>query len=67
MNNSNVNTMSPMDLTEPMVSIERAYPGKGVGYDWQAVVAEAAVAELTADLAADLAAGLGLASALTPS
>ena len=61
MNSSNVNTTSPMDLTEPMVTIERAHPGKGVGYDWQAVVAEAAVAELTAELAA------GLASALTPS
>ena len=61
MNNSNVNTTSPMDLTEPMVMIERAYPGKGVGYDWQAVVAEAAVAELAAELAS------GLASALTPS
>ena len=61
MNNSNVNTTSPMDLTEPMVTIERAYPGKGVGYDWQAVVAEAAVAELAAELAS------GLASALTPS
>ena len=61
MNNSNVNTSSPMDLTEPMVTIERAYPGKGVGYDWQAVVAEAAVAELAAELAS------GLVSALTPS
>lgn len=54
MNNSNVNTTSPMDLTEPMVTIEPAYPGKGVGYDWQAVLAEAAVAELVADLAAEL-------------
>lgn len=57
MNNSNVNTTSPMDLTEPMVTIAPAYPGKGVGYDWQAVVAEAAVAELVAELD----------SALTPS
>lgn len=65
MNNSNVNTTSPMDLTEPMVTIERAHPGKGVGYDWQAVVAEAAVAELTAELASGLASDL--ASALTPS
>jgi hypothetical protein len=55
MNNSNVNTTSPMDLTEPMVMIEPAYPGKGVGYDWRAVVAEAAVADLDAELAAELA------------
>jgi hypothetical protein len=56
MNNSNVNTTSPMDLTEPSVMIEPTYPGKGVGYDWRAVVAEAAVADLDAELAAELAA-----------
>ena len=55
MNNSNVNTTSPMDLTEPMVMIERMYPGKGVGYDWRAVVAEMAAAGLDAELAAELA------------
>ena len=54
MNNSNVNTTSPMDLTEPMVTSDRAYPGKGVGYDWQAVLAEAAVAELVAELVGEL-------------
>ena len=45
MNNSNVNTTSPMDLTEP------GFPGKGVGYDWQAVVAEMAAVDLDAELA----------------
>lgn len=62
MNNSNVNTMSPMDLTEPMVFAERNYPGKGVGYDWQAVVAEEAVAELAAELASALTAKLAVES-----
>ncbi|MDA0371715.1 MAG: hypothetical protein O3C62_06985 [Actinomycetota bacterium] len=50
MNNSNVNTTSPMDLTEP------GFPGKGVGYDWQSVVAEAAAAHLDLELATALAA-----------
>lgn len=54
MNNSNVNTMSPMDLTEPWGAVEPSYPGKGVGYDWQAVIAEAAIAELAASLDAEL-------------
>lgn len=54
MNNSNVNTTSPMDLTEPWGPVEVRYPGKGVGYDWQAVVAEAAIAELAASLDAEL-------------
>jgi hypothetical protein len=44
-----------MDLTEPSVMIEPAYPGKGVGYDWRAVVAEMAAAGLDAELAAELA------------
>ncbi len=39
MNNSNVNTTSPMDLTEP------GFPGKGVGYDWRSVVVEAAASD----------------------
>lgn len=56
MNNSNVNTTSPMDLTEPFGLIDRQYPGKGVGYDWRAVVAEAASADLDAEFAAELAA-----------
>ena len=59
MTNSNANTTSPMDLTEP------GFPGKGVGYDWQAVVAEMAAADLDAELTTALIAELAVES--TPS
>ena len=59
MNNSNVDTTSPMDLTEP------GFPGKGVGYDWRSVVVEAAASDLDAELASALIAELAVES--TPS
>jgi len=58
MNNSNVNTMSPMDLTEPWGAVEPSYPGKGVGYDWRAVLTEAAIADFEAEFSAELTAEL---------
>ena len=58
MNNSNVNTMSPMDLTEPWGAVEPSYPGKGVGYDWRAVLAEAAIADFEAEFSAEFSAEL---------
>lgn len=63
MNNSNVNTTSPMDLTEP------GFPGKGISYDWHSVLTEAAAADLDAELALELAvASAGdLAAEYTPS
>ncbi|MEY3053634.1 MAG: hypothetical protein RL550_157 [Actinomycetota bacterium] len=62
MNNSNVNTTSPMDLTD---LTEPGFPGKGVGYDWRSVVVEAAASDLDAELASALIAELAVES--TPS
>lgn len=50
MNNSNVDTTSPMGSTKPVELSDPGFPGKGVGYDWRAVVAEAAAADLDAEL-----------------
>lgn len=41
-----LNTVSTVNM-----SSEQTYPGKGVGYDWRAVVAEVEAALLYAELA----------------
>jgi hypothetical protein len=41
-----LNTVSTVNM-----SSEQTYPGKGVGYDWRAVVAEVEAALLDAELA----------------
>ena len=42
-------TQNPTDVN---MSPERSYPGKGVGYDWQAVIAEVEAAHLDRELLA---------------
>ena len=37
-------------MTDVNMSPERSYPGKGVGYDWQAVIAEVEAAHLDREL-----------------
>ena len=45
------NTVSTVNMSPEQMSPEQAYPGKGVGYDWRAVIAEVESALLDAELA----------------
>ena len=46
-----LNTVSTVNMLPEQMSSEQTYPGKGVGYDWRAVVAEVEAALLDAELA----------------
>jgi hypothetical protein len=46
-----LNTVSTVNMSPEQMSSEQTYPGKGVGYDWRAVVAEVEAALLDAELA----------------
>ena len=43
-----LNTVSTVNMSPEQMSSEQTYPGKGVGYDWRAVVAEVEAALLDA-------------------
>ncbi|MDA2966991.1 MAG: hypothetical protein O3B91_05655 [Actinomycetota bacterium] len=43
--------MSIVNVSPEQMSSEQTYPGKGVGYDWRAVIAEVEAALLDAELA----------------
>lgn len=45
------NTVSTVNMSPEQMSSEQTYPGKGVGYDWRAVIAEIEAALLDAELA----------------
>lgn len=46
-----LNTVSTVNMSPEQMSSEQTYPGKGVGYDWRAVVAEVEAVLLDAELA----------------
>lgn len=46
-----LNTVSIVNVSPEQMSSEQTYPGKGVGYDWRAVIAEVEAALLDAELA----------------
>ena len=46
-----MNTVSTVNMSPAQMSPEQTYPGKGVGYDWRAVIAEVEAALLDAELA----------------
>ena len=46
-----LNTVSTVNMSPEQMSSEQTYPGKGVGYDWRAVIAEVESALLDAELA----------------
>jgi hypothetical protein len=45
-----MNTVSTVNMSPEQMSPEQTYPGKGVGYDWRAVIAEVEAALLDAEL-----------------
>jgi hypothetical protein len=46
-----MNTVSTVNMSPEQMSPDQTYPGKGVGYDWRAVIAEVESALLDAELA----------------
>ncbi|MDP4937422.1 MAG: hypothetical protein NWQ68_08465 [Ilumatobacteraceae bacterium] len=46
-----LNTVSTVNMSPEQMSSEQTYPGKGVGYDWRAVIAEVEAVLLDAELA----------------
>jgi hypothetical protein len=46
-----LNTVSTVNMSSEQMSSEQTYPGKGVGYDWRAVIAEVEAVLLDAELA----------------